>query len=100
MFLYRPESPTRLGGGAPEMTAGFRREDGEWCFGINSMQLSRDLHVGSEEIFQHNRSGTLFLEADFEVPPSHGATGAKRYVFRIGERTVGLTIEAAPTGSG
>jgi hypothetical protein len=99
MFLYQPKDQTALGDGLPEMTAGFRRGDGERCFGINSIQLASALGIDSEQVFEHNRAGTLFLESAFDVAPSHGSAHAKRYVFRIGDKSVGMTIEAGPTAS-
>jgi hypothetical protein len=94
IFLYRPAAQTSLGGGSPEMTPTLNEGTPDWCFGINSMQLAWTLRVGSEEIFKHNRAGTLFLVRTDDVPPTHGATHAKRYIFQIGDRQAPIIIEA------
>lgn len=95
MFLYRPIAQTSLGGGTPEMTPIVNEGSSDWCFGINSMQLAFALQVGSEEIFKHNRAGTLFLVRTDNVTPTHTAIAAKRYIFQIGERQAPITIEAS-----
>jgi hypothetical protein len=99
MFLYRPTAQRTLGGGGAEMTAGFKTPDGEWCFGFNSMVMAWELRVGSEQIFEHNRNGTLILQNVAAVPPQRGGTAAKRYVFRIGDRMASFVIEAGPEGT-
>jgi len=96
MFLYRPSAQTSLGG--PEMTPAVKYGESSWCFGLNSMQLAFSLRVGSEEIFEHNRNETLFLVRTDDVPPTHGATHAKRYIFQIGDVQAGMTIEAGAPG--
>ena len=95
MFLYRPTNQR-----ARELTAGFRRADGEWCFGFNSETMAAELGVGSDEIFVHNRNRTLILEgvAD-DVPPLGGGAAAKGYRFRIGDRTADFAIETGPEGT-
>jgi hypothetical protein len=93
MFLYHPDGQQTVGGGFPDMTAGFQRSDGGWCFGFNAMQLAWWLGIGSEEIFEANRNGTLILETVEEVVPMRGATRAKTYTFGVGDKVVGMTIE-------
>ena len=98
IFLYRPENQQSLG--RPEMTPVVDPGSPNWSFGINSMQLAWQLHVGSEQIFAHNKAGTLLLVRVDDVPASAGATHAKRYIFQIGDRQAGITIEGGgPSGS-
>jgi hypothetical protein len=54
IFLYRPENPHDTG--IPEITPVHQLSESEWCFGINSITLSRNFGVGSHEIFAHNRA--------------------------------------------
>jgi hypothetical protein len=99
MFLYRPRNQTTLGGSGTEMTAGFQKPDGKWCFGFNSMALAWELRVGSEEIFEHNKRKTLILENVGPIPAEHGGTAAKVYIFRVGDQTARVVIEAGPEGT-
>jgi hypothetical protein len=82
-----------------ELTAGFQRADGEWCLGFNAMTMASELCVGSEEIFEHNRSRTLILVGVADVPPAGWGVGAKSYRFGIGDRTVVFTVEVGPEGT-
>ena len=54
LFLYRADQAMDV-----EFTAGFLRADGEWCLGFNAATLASLLGIGSDEIFELNRSGTL-----------------------------------------
>jgi hypothetical protein len=97
LFLYRPTNrqPQTL-----ELTAGFRRADGEWCLGFNAMTLATQLGVGSEEIFEHNRTQTLILEGVAPAAPQGGGVAAKIYIFHIGDdRRAALLVETGPEGS-
>ena len=99
IFLYRPTHQRMLGGRMPEMTP-FIQSGADWCFGINSMQLAWALRVGSERIFEYNRTGTLYLVRVDDVAPAHGATSAKCYIFQINNLQAGITIEAGgPSGA-
>ena len=96
LFLYQPTNQqTQIA----ELTAGFRRADGEWCLGFNAVTLASELGVGSEEIFAHNRNRTLILEGVGDVPPQMGGTAAKRYIFCIGDRHTSFTVEVRPEGT-
>jgi hypothetical protein len=100
LFLYRPSDQKTLGGGPPEITAAFQLPDGHWCIGFNAMQVASGLRIGSEEIFAANRNGTLIIDSIENTIPGHGATHAKRCIFRFGNRTIGLTIEGGtPSGN-
>jgi hypothetical protein len=92
IFLYRPEN--EHGTGIPETTPVHRLNESEWCFGINSITLSRNLGVGSHEIFAHNRRRTLLL-----VGVDDAATHERPYTFQIGEQKASITIQGAPDGS-
>jgi hypothetical protein len=72
---------------------GFRRPDGEWCIGINSMQLARALGIDVEQIFEANRNRTLILDATDTISGTHGTSQITRYRFRIGDRTADAEIE-------
>lgn len=95
LFLYRPTDQQQQ---TEELTPGFRRADGEWCLGFNAVTLASELGVGSEEIFAHNRNRTLILEGVGPVRPRSG-TAAKIYIFRIGGRRTGFTVEVGPEGA-
>jgi hypothetical protein len=92
IFLYRPENQYRTG--IPEITPVHQLNESEWCFGINSITLSRNLGVGSHEIFAHNRRRTLLL-----VGVDDAAAHERHYTFQIGERQTSITIQGAPDGS-
>ena len=96
LFLYRATNQQTQ---TTELTAGFRRADGEWCLGFNAMTLASELGVASKEIFAHNRTRTLILEGVGPVPPQRGGRAAKIYIFRIGGRRTGLTVEVGPEGA-
>lgn len=99
IFLYRPATQQILGG--LDVTAIVDGSGSDWSLGINSMQLAWQLGVGSEEIFEHNRLGTLSLVGFEDVPPSVDASFAKRFTFQIGDRQGGLTVEGGgPNGNG
>jgi hypothetical protein len=83
-----------------EFTAGFLRADGEWCLGFNAATLASLLGIGSDEIFELNRSGTLILDDVRPVPaPQRDGGTAKEYVFRAGNRFAGLVVETGPEGT-
>ena len=54
LFLYRADQAMDV-----EFIAGFQRADGEWCLGFNAATLASLLGIGSDEIFELNRSETL-----------------------------------------
>ena len=98
IFLYRPAAQGVLG--ALETTAIVSGSGTDWSLGINSMHLAWQLRVGSEEIFEHNRLGTLLLIGFEDVAPSADAGFAKRFTFQIGDRQGDLTIEGGgPNGN-
>ena len=76
LFLYQPsgEQLQRL-----ELTAGFKRADGEWCLGFNAVILASELGAWNEEIFEHNRTRTLILEVVGPAPPQLGRTDVTIY---------------------
>src|SRR5882724_7254244 len=94
LFLYRLDEA-----GDTEMTA-VARWGSDICAGINSKQLASVLGLSSEEIFEHNKANTLFLVRADDMPAARGSTRAKRYIFQIGERQGGITIEGGgPSGN-
>jgi hypothetical protein len=97
LFLYRPTNVTSLGGAGTELTPEFQL-DGRRCIGFNSFTLAFALGLGSEEIFEANRNGTLILDDVSEAIPTQGATRATRCVFRYRDRTTTMTIEAMGQG--
>jgi hypothetical protein len=91
IFLYRPDDAP-----ASEETEKHpvhQLNETEWCFGINSITLSRVFGIGSHEILAYNRRRILFLVGVDDVRPTKGATGARRYTFQIDERQGSITIE-------
>jgi hypothetical protein len=95
LFLYRADQAMDI-----EFTAGFLRADGEWCLGFNAATLASLLGIGSDEIFERNRSGTLILDDVRPVPaPQREGGAAKEYVFRVGNRFAGLVVETGPEGT-
>ena len=96
LFLYRPSNQQTQ---TAEFTAGFKRADGEWCLGFNATTLASELRVGSEEIFEHNRSRTLILDSVGAVTPQRGGVAAKNYIFRIDDRAASCIVEVGPEGS-
>jgi hypothetical protein len=98
MFLCRPDEDRSPGGGRPQFTASGPSPDGGWCVGFDAAELASALDVEVELIFEANRKGALVLARTEDVPPTYGGAGAKLYVFRLGERQAGLTIEAVGQG--
>jgi hypothetical protein len=92
IFLYRPNQNGPVTG-MPEITPVHQLNESEWCFGINAITLSRDLGVGSHEIFAHNRRRTLLL-----VEIDDAAADERRYTFEIGERQASITIQGTSDG--
>lgn len=97
MFLYRPEH----GRTEIELMAIFQMPDGKQCFGFNSETMAKQLGVGSEEIFAHNRNRTLVLVGVAnDVLPRRGGTAAIGYRFTIdGNRFADFAIENSPGGT-
>ena len=79
LFLYQPsgEQLQRL-----ELTASFKRADGEWCLGFNAVILASELGAWNEEIFEHNRTRTLILEVVGPAPPNSEGR-ALRFTFSV-----------------
>jgi hypothetical protein len=80
-FLYR-STPT-LPAADSQLTAGFRRADGEWCVGFDSSVLANGLNVTVDELFAANRARSLKLATVEDVAPARGGAAAKRYVFAL-----------------
>lgn len=81
LFLYRADQAMDV-----EFTAGFLRADGEWCLGFNAATLASLLGIGSDEIFELNRSGTLILDDVRPVPaPPTGWRHRQRIRFPRGQ---------------
>ena len=91
IFLYRPENG--LASGSLEKTPVHQLNEGEWCFGINSITLSRAFGIGSHQIFAYNRRRTLLLVGVDDAPPRAGVTDARSYTFQIDEQQASITIE-------
>ena len=95
LFLYRADRAMDV-----EFTAGFLLADGEWCLGFNAVTLASLLGIASNDIFEHNRNGTLILDDVRPVPPPQreGAV-AREYVFRLGNSAAGFVVETGPEGT-
>jgi hypothetical protein len=94
LFLYRADHAMTV-----EFTAGFLRTDGEWCLGFNAATLASLLGIGSDEVFEHNRNGTLILDDVRPVPaPQREGAVANEYVFRVGNKAAGFVVETGPEG--
>jgi hypothetical protein len=83
-----------------EFTAGFLLADGEWCLGFNALTLASLLGIASDEIFEHNRNGTLILDDVRPVPlPQREGAVAREYIFRLGNSAAGFVVETGPEGT-
>ena len=74
-------------------------DDGKRCMGVNAMELAWGLQIGSEEIFEANKSGELCMDSMNAEVPTHWASEATRMIFRIGDRTIGVNFEKGPSGN-
>ena len=76
-----------------------KNDDDDWSFGFDAVQLAAALGIEVGELLEANREQRLILEmVEADTPGGEGAT-AKRYTFRVADKTGSLTI-AYPAYSG
>lgn len=68
LFLYRP-TPT-LPAADLQFTAGFQRDDGEWCAGFDASVLAKNLGVSVDGLFAANRDHSLKLAGVEDATPT------------------------------
>jgi hypothetical protein len=62
------------------------------ALGVDASMLAPQLGLTVEELFGHNRAGTLYLACRVHEP-AHGGTRAITYRFRVGQAEAALTFE-------
>lgn len=93
IFLYAPTDARRSGHGAPQFTAEINPTADDWSVGFNAHQLAAALGITVQVLFAGNQTGDLMLEnVEANTKTGEGAT-AKRYTFRLGEKTGAMIIE-------
>ena len=91
LFLYRPSDISAPVSGNVRFVAGFQAPDGEWCLGFDAALLARELGVGIDDLFSHNRAGSLHLA--FAPAAATQGGNAMLYRFRVGETTTHQRVE-------
>jgi hypothetical protein len=91
LFLYRIDHANDA-----EFTAGFLSADCERCVGVNAAVLASLLELGIDEVYEHNRNGTLLLDNIHHgyLPQREDAVAAV-FVFRINTRFAGLVFDGS-----
>jgi hypothetical protein len=89
LYLYRG---TEGATARASFTRGAQLTDGSWCPGVDASLLAPQLRMTVDELFAHNRAGTLFIAARRD-PPARGGTSATTYRFRVGDVEVLMTFE-------
>ena len=98
IFLYRSDMGLPSQADTPSLAALGSTANGRYCFGVDVTQLAMAFQTDPEQIFEHNRKGTLFLATCKDVPPSHGCLEAKLYILQIGSRQAAVTVERGRVG--